>query len=266
MIQDWLLSYDLYSWQIFGILIFAGFAVGIINTMAGSGTVLTFSILMALGIPAPMANGTIRLGVIMQTGTAALRFHKNNKLDVKKGIILAIPVIIGSVIGAIIAVNMPHALFEKIIGVSLLILLVFIIFDPKKWLVEQKEKTNKKVSVFQFILFLFVGLYGGFIHIGVGIFLLSSLVLQVGYDLVKANALKVFIVFLYSPFALAVYVFGGQVEWMLGLVAAIGNFAGGYVGSNLAIKKGASFIRVLLIVIVVIFSGHLLGVWSAIFN
>ncbi len=265
MLESFLSSFDLYSWQVFLILIVAAFAVGIINTLAGSGSVITFSLLVALGIPAPMANGTMRLGILLQTSTAAIRFYRNGKLDIKKGLKLSIPVITGSICGALIAVNIPHDLFEKIIGVSLLILLFFIIFDPKKWVEEQKEKTRKKVGFVQILLFFLVGIYGGFIHIGVGIFLLSALVLQAGYDLVKANAIKVFVVFMYSPFAIAIYVLDGQMEWILGLVAAIGHFAGGLVGSHLAIKRGSGFVRILLIVIVLIFSGHLLGLWDAIF-
>jgi len=264
MLSDWLTSFNLYSWQIFGMLILTGFSVGIINTLAGSGSVIAFSILMALGIPAPMANGTIRIGVVMQTATASFRFFRNSKLDLKKGLILGIPIVIGSISGALIAVNMPHDLFEKIIGGVLLLLLVFIIFDPKRWIQEQQEKTKKKVSALQFLIFLFVGMYGGFVHIGVGIFLLSALVLQAGYDLVKANALKVFLVLLYSPFALGIYILDGQVEWVLGLVAAIGNFAGGWVGSQLAIKKGSKFVRGLLILVILVFSGHLLGIWRAV--
>jgi uncharacterized membrane protein YfcA len=265
MLESFLSSFDLYSWQVFLIMIAAGFATGIINTLAGSGSVITFSIMMALGIPAPMANGTLRLGVILQTATASFRFFKKDKLEVKKGLILGIPVVLGSITGALIAVNIPHDLFEKIIGITLLALLFFIVFDPKKWIEEQKEKTSRKVGVLQVILFFLIGSYGGFIHIGVGIFLLSALVLQAGYDLVKANALKVFMVLLYSPFAVLIYVLDGQMEWVLGLVAAIGHFGGGLLGSHLAINKGAGFVRILLIFIIIAFSGHLLGVWEALF-
>jgi uncharacterized protein len=266
MLQAWLSSFDLYSWQVFGILIISSFFVGIINTLAGSASVITFSILMALGIPAPMANGTIRIGVIVQTGVASFSFFRNNKLELRKGLILGIPITIGSIIGALFAINLSHELFEKIVGVVLLILLFFLFFDPKRWIQEQQEKTKKKVSILQFLIFLLVGIYGGFIHIGVGIFLLTALVLQAGYDLVKANALKVFLVLLYSPFALGIYILDGQIEWVLGLVAAIGNIAGGWVGSQLAIKKGSNFIRGLLIIVILVFSGHLLGIWEAIAN
>ena len=78
--------------------------VGIINTIAGSGTVITYSLFMMLGLPVNIANGTIRLGVIMQTLASTLNFKKHNALDWKKGFKLALPVVIGSIIGAKVAV------------------------------------------------------------------------------------------------------------------------------------------------------------------
>ncbi len=181
MLTEFLSSFDLYSWQVFGILILAGFVVGIVNTLAGSGSVITFSILMALGIPAPVANGTIRIGVSLQTAIASFRFFKKDKLELKKGLLLGIPTVIGTLSGAFIAVNMTHEVFSKIIGGILLLLLFVVLFDPKRWIQERKEKTQKKISVLQIFMFLFIGLYGGFIHIGVGIFFLSALVNRMGF-------------------------------------------------------------------------------------
>jgi uncharacterized membrane protein YfcA len=116
---------------------------------------------------------------------------------------------------------------------------------------------NEKAHFVGTISFI-VGVYGGFIHIGVGIFLLSVLVLNVGYDLVKANALKVFLVLLYSPFALFVFIVGNQVNYTFGLISAIGNVLGGIVASRMAIQKGAGFIRWFLVSIILVFSVHLL--------
>lgn len=123
---------------------------------------------------------------------------------------------------------------------------------------EQIEKTKKKLSTTQYLLFFFIGIYGGFIHIGVGIFLLSFLVLNTGYNLVKANALKVFIVFLYSPFALAVFIFNNQVDYRLGLISAIGNVFGGILASRLTINRGVKFVRWFLVLIIIVFALKLL--------
>mgnify|MGYP006305544651 CR=1 FL=1 len=251
---------NIYSWEIIAVLIFAGFLVGIVNTFAGSGTVISYSLFMLLGLPANFANGTIRLGVIMQTLAASLNFRRQNVLELKKGLILAIPTVLGSVAGARIAVEINEDLFEKIIGTVMLFMLFFIFYDPKKWIIGETEKTKKKPGIIQLCIFFLIGVYGGFIHIGVGIFLLAALVLVAGFDLVKANALKVFIVFLYSPFALAVFMFNDQIHYGMGLISAIGNIFGGLLASQFAVNWGAKFIRWFLIIIMIAFTMRLFGI------
>ena len=98
----------------------------------------------------------------------------------------------------------------------------------------------------------FVRLYGGFIQVGVGYFLLMSLVLGVGYDLIKANAVKNLIVFLYAIFALLVFIINGQVNWLYGLLLSIGSVIGALIASYLAVKKGAGFIRAVIVVSVIL--------------
>ena len=116
------------------------------------------------------------------------------------------------------------------------------------------------------MLFFLIGIYGGFLHIGVGIFLLSALVLNAGFNLVEANALKVFLVLSYAPIVLLIFIINGHVDLLVAIFAAIGNVFGGLLGANLAIKKGAKFIRVLLVIIIVVFSFHLLGFWTFLFS
>ncbi len=239
-------------------LIVAGFMVGIINTLAGSGTAITYSLFMFLGLPANVANGTIRFGVIMQTLASSLTFYKGGKLDARKGLWFSIPVIIGTVLGAQIATHIDHEVFEKVLAVIMLGMIVFIFYDPKRWLQEQVQKIKHRITGLQVLLFFGIGLYGGFIHIGVGIFLIAILVLNAGYELVKANALKVFIVFLYSPFALGIFMFNHQVDYRLGLISAIGNVFGGIVASRFAIQKGANVVRWFMMVVIILFSIKLL--------
>ncbi|MCK5170154.1 MAG: sulfite exporter TauE/SafE family protein [Bacteroidales bacterium] len=234
--------------------------VGVINTIAGSGTVITYSLFMMLGLPVNLANGTIRLGVIMQTLASTLNFKRHNALDWKKGFKLALPVVVGSIVGAQIAVEINEAVFEKILAGILLVMLFFIFYKPERWLKNQVQKIHSKPTIIQLILFFFIGLYGGFIHIGVGIFMLSVLVLNAGYDLVKANAIKVMTIFLYSPFALAVFIMNDQVHYGMGLIAAIGNIFGGIVGSKMAISWGNSFVRWVLMIVIIVFSAYLLNI------
>ena len=247
------------SWLIVFALIFSGVFVGFINTLAGGGTIISIALLMVLGLPANVANGTNRIAVIFQNMTSAGSFAQQKVLDFRKGSWLALPTIIGSVIGAQLAVDIQEELFRKAMAIIMLVMLFFIIYKPSVWLKGQDKLVLRKVSVWQYIIFFFIGVYGGFIQVGVGYFLLAGIVLGAGYDLVKANAIKVWIVLLYTPFALIVFVLNGQVNWKYGLIHAIGNVTGAYIASKWAVSWGTNFVRWVIVVVILVFSSDLLG-------
>jgi len=243
-------------------LIVAGVLVGFINTLAGGGSIISLSVLMVLGLPANIANGTNRIAIAVQTLTATGSFRQQKVLDTRKGLILGIPALLGSVVGALIAVDINENIFEKAIGVIMLVMLVFILYNPKKWLGGREELLTKKTSITQVIIFFLIGVYGGFIHMGIGYFLLIALVFGIGYDLVKANAVKVFIVLIYTPVALAIFLIYGQVNWEYGLTLTVGNVVGALVASRMAVKKGVNFVRWVIVVVILLTSGHLFGLYN----
>lgn len=242
------------------LLIVSGLFVGFINTLAGGGTVISIALLMALGLPPAVANGTNRIAVIFQNLTSTYQFNKQQLLPWRKATMLAIPTIAGSVVGAYIATDINEDIFRKALAVIMLIMLVFIIVKPSVWLKERKELTVKKVTVVQYIIFFAIGIYGGFIQIGVGYYLLAAIVLGSGFDLVKANAIKVWIVLLYTLAAIIVFIIHDQVHWKYGLIHSIGNIAGAWFASKIAANKGVSFVRWVIIVVILIFSADLLGI------
>ena len=244
------------------VLIISGLLVGFINTLAGGGSIISLSVLMLMGLPAPVANGTNRIAIIVQTLTATTSFRQQKVLDSKKGWILGIPAIIGSVIGAWIAVDISEVILERAMAVIMLVMLVFMIYNPKKILYGREDLVEKKVSPLQIIIFFFIGLYGGFLHMGVGYFLLAALVLSCGYDLVRANAVKVFIVLMYVVVSFLVFIFNDQVYWKYGLVLTIGNVAGAYVASRLAVQKGVVFVKWVIVTVILVMSGHLFNLYD----
>ena len=110
------------------------------------------------------------------------------------------------------------------------------------------------------IIFFLIGIYGGFIQLGVGYFLLAGIVLGAGYELVKANAIKVLIVLLYTPFTIVVFLMNEQINWAYGLVMTIGNVAGAFIASRMAVKKGAAFVRWVIVLVILLTSAHLFGI------
>lgn len=250
------------EWYFILLVILAGFIAGFINTLAGSGSLVTLPLLIFMGLPATVANGTNRVGVLVQNLFSLESFRRNDALDWRGSWMLGLPAVVGSIIGAQIAVDLNEVLMRRVIGVVMVIMLVVILIQPKRWLEGMLEKIDSKPSLWQILLFFVIGIYGGFIQAGVGIFLLSGLVLSVGYNLVRANAVKVGIIFLFTIAALGVFVLNDQVDWQIGFVLAIGNMFGGWIAAKVAVKRGATWVRTLLLLVIVVSAANLLGLFD----
>ncbi len=244
------------------LIIVSGFVAGIINTLAGSGSLITLPLLELLGLPLQVANGTNRIAILFQNIVGVKGFSDQKVLD-KNGVIqFGIPSISGWVIGSFLATIISPELFRSIFGYIMLFMLFVILIRPKKWLVGEIIKLEGRPSLVQYLLFFLIGIYGGFIQAGVGIFLLSGLVLGAGYNLVHANAVKVGIVLISTIFTLWIFIIQGQVNLQAGLILAVGNMLGAWVGTRIAVKKGTIWIRRLLILIVTASSLKLLGIFD----
>lgn len=239
-----------------------GVLVGFINTLAGSGSLLSLPLLIALGLPANVANGTNRIGILMQSIVATSSFKKNKVFEWKEGLWLSAPAVVGSLAGAYFAIGLTNETMETAIGILLVIMFVLMIYKPNKWLKEQAGDVNAKPGVWQILIFFAIGFYGGFIQAGVGFFLLAGLVLGAGFDLIKANAIKVLIVLLYTPFALAVFMYNNQVNYLYGFILGIGNMIGAYLASRFAMGLGAKYVRIFLMVVLFVASLKLLGIYE----
>jgi uncharacterized protein len=249
------------AWYIYLAVIGAGFIAGFINTLAGSGSLVTLPLLIFIGLPANVANGTNRVGVLLQSLVGVGSFYRQRVLDLRGGLALVTPAIVGAVVGAQIAVNLNETVMRRTIGALMVAMLVVILVRPRRWL-EGRPEAARRPGWKQWLTFFAIGVYGGFIQAGVGIFLLAGLVLGAGYDLVRANAVKVLIVLGFTIFALAVFVLNRQVEWQIGLILAVGNMLGAWVGARTAVKRGAVFVRWLLIAVVAVSAAQLLGVFE----
>ena len=269
------------DWLIYIAVVFVGILVGFINTVAGSGSLLSLPLLIFLGLDANVANGTNRVGILMQSITAVGSYAKQKifKWDDNFWLII-FPTIFGALIGAFSASIVRSEIMEIFIASLLFFMLIILLISPKKWLKTEHNKTkesldiiillidnfiykNKKKELSKYnskkivwlitrffiniLIFFVIGLYGGFIQAGVGFFLLSGLVLSAGFDLLKANAIKILIVLIYTPFTLIIFAINNQIDYKLGLILGIGNIIGAYFAAKISVKKGAKFIRYFLI-------------------
>ena len=239
------------SWLLLAAVPITGFVAGFINTLAGSGSLLTLPILILLGLPANVANGTNRVGVLLQNIVAVATFRQRGVLDLTGSWKLVVPAVVGAVVGAELAVDLDEALMRRVIGVLMLVLLAVMVFKPERWIAGHATRREPRLLV-EVPLFFAIGVYGGFIQVSVGLFLLAGLVLGAGYNLVGANAMKNLIVLVFTAAALVVFVINDQVQWTLGLLLGAGQAAGAWVAAHVAIDRGAEFVRWTVIVIVVL--------------
>lgn len=245
------------------LLLLGGFAAGIINTLAGNGSAITLSLLIFMGLPADVSNATNRIGALAQTITAVFSLKRTPRTRVlfADSYWFFIPSIIGSVVGAFIAVEIDPGLLKLIIGGIMLLLLITLVTNPKKWDIATDTSKNRKTWVNAFLVFL-VAVYGGFIQMGIGIMLLSILVLIANYSLRDANIIKLILSLIFVMPAFFVFLYTGGMKWLPGITLAVGQGIGAVIGARyiLFLPKANLYVRWVLIVILTVSSIVLLRI------
>jgi uncharacterized protein len=233
-------------------LIVIGFIAGGINTIAGGGSLLTLPILIFLGLPPNIANGTNRIAILFQNIFTTAGFKSKGVITFPFSIYIGISALIGSIIGAQIAVDIKGDTFNKILAVIMVVIVFYMIFKSKLKLVDGLEKTAGKHLWISIVLFFFVGIYGGFIQAGVGFIILLILSSVNNLSLVKSNAVKVTVVLIYTIATVSVFIYNDIIDWKIGLTLALGNSVGGWFASRWSVDKGDALVRKFLIVMVIV--------------
>lgn len=239
------------------VLLGSGFAVGFINTIAGGATVISLASLMVLGLPFTVANATHRVAALFQTVASTGSFIRLKALHPRTGVKLGIPVLLGSVPGAWLAVVIDDTSFERVAAVALLFMLFAMVVKPGVWLSGKLTTPKMEPKWWQYFLFFGIGFYGGMIYIGIGYVLLAGLVLGTGFDLLRANALKAFIVMLYVPATLILFIMADLIHWQYALMLSVGQAAGALLAIRVSFKGGNEFIRWFMVVFILITLGEL---------
>ncbi|MBD3236331.1 MAG: TSUP family transporter [Candidatus Eisenbacteria bacterium] len=231
-------------WQV-PVLIAGGVACGIINALAGGGSFVTLPLLLMIGLPPQIANATNRVAIALQCGAGIATYHRSRVRPWRHLPPLAIPMVLGSLLGAYAAAYLDESLFRKLAAVLFGVMLVTVLVDPKRW---AQEHAIGRIRWYVYPIFFLMGLYGGFLQAGLGTLIITSLVLFGGFDVVRGNALKFALAFCFTVAALLMFAQAGQVQWITGLILAIGTMAGGVIGARLVIARGKKWVRIFVII------------------
>ncbi len=244
-----------YDWRLIALMLLAGLIAGFINTLAGGGSMLTVPALMALGLPADIANGTNRLAVFTQAATGSYRFHQEGKLDLGAVPGIAAPTLSGAVLGALAASYFPPAWLKPVLLGTMVTMALIMVLRPSAIAPEGAEPKRVKDSPQAFSGLFAAGLYGGFVQAGVGFVLLTVLAGSLHYDLVRSNALKLLCTLGFGAASLVVFALRDQIAWVPAMVLAVATSAGSALGVKYAVKAKPKQLKVLVLVLVVLACG-----------
>lgn len=249
------LEIDITTWLA---LVAGSLVAGIINTLAGGGSLITVPLLVLAGLPATTANGTNRIGVLFQNGVSTLRFRKEGFDGIQGAKPILPATIAGALLGATVASRMPAELFRQVFGVAMVLLLIPILRGARKPAADAPVEMRPGWA--NQLIFFGIGLYGGAIQAGVGIFLIAALS-RSGLDLVRANVIKVVLIGILTLVAVPVFVLHGQVDWRMASALVFGFGLGGHFGARAAVAGGERLIRPVLGVAVLALAGRMVGLY-----
>lgn len=234
------------------LLCLAGFFAGGVNTIAGGGSNLTLPLLMMLGLPADVANGTNRVGIWLQCITGVGAFDRHDALPRTAVVPVFIPTLAGGLTGALLAVALPNLYLKPVLLLCILTMAVVMLLRPDTMApppgTQARSPGDNRLAWWG----LFgAGVYGGFVQAGVGFILLAVLTAGLRYDLLRANALKMSCALAFTTVALGVFVAFGKVSWVPGLILALGAMAGAWLAVKIAVKISQAALRRILFVLTV---------------
>jgi hypothetical protein len=240
------------------LLFLVGLIAGTLNVLAGGGSMLTLPVLIFLGLPPTVANGTNRVAILIETMGTSWSFQRRGLIS-KEWLLVALPpAVLGAVLGTLAAVSIGEIALQRILAVILVGAAAWTVWHP----IRPPEETDVDLPAgarrWAYVAgFFLIGVYGGFIQAGVG-FLLLAATSVAGLNLIRGNALKVIVVLAFTPLALVLFAWNGKVDWAMGLALAAGNLLGGLTGVHLQVLKGHKWVRGVVTVIIILFAARLL--------
>ncbi len=242
------------------ILLGSGLVVGFINTLAGGGSAISLTIFMALGLPVQVANGTNRVAILMQNLSSTATFTRKKMIDWSSGLRLGIPAIIGTGVGAQIAVTMNQQVFRIYMAIIIIAVLIFTLAGNK--LFKRSGAEIRRIRPSHYFVFFLIGLNCGYIFVGTGYLVLLTTMGLLHLDIVKSNVIKNFIILLAIPFSLVVFIVNGDINYAYGLIHGAGNMVGAFLASHYAIGWGTKFLRWFMVAAVLVCLADVVGLIS----
>ncbi len=232
----------------------AGIAAGTINTVVGSGTLITFPTLLAFGYAPVIANVTNAVGLVPGSASGAYGYRRELRGQRRRAVPLLIASALGAVVGAVLLLSLPASAFKAIVPVFVGAALLLILVQPRlmRRLEGKRRVAHEHPGGPATAGSLITGVYGGYFGAAQGILLFAMLGLTVDDELQRINALKVLLGGLNNLVAGVIFVFAAHVAWAAAGMIAAGSLVGGVLGARWGRRLSPTALRVVIVIVGVV--------------
>jgi uncharacterized membrane protein YfcA len=229
----------------------AGIAAGTINTVVGSGTLITFPILIALGYAPVTANVSNTIGLVPGSASGAIGYRRELAGQRERVARLAIASLTGGVAGAVLLLSLPASAFKAIVPAFIVVALILIVAQPRLNGLLAARRTAGRVHVgpVAMVGVFLSGVYGGYFGAAQGIMLLAILGLSLDDDLQRINAVKVVLAGLVNLVSGVIFMFAAHVAWDVAALIAGGSTLGGVLGARGGRRLPAPALRLVIVAV-----------------
>jgi uncharacterized membrane protein YfcA len=234
----------------------AGLAAGTINTVVGSGTLITFPTLLALGVPPVTANVSNNIGLVPGSLSGAIGYRRELRGQRRRVLRLAVGSVIGAVVGAVLLLTLDEDAFAAIVPVLIVLGLTMVVLQPRitRWVAARRERSGEHPagdtgSWWVWPLVLLTGVYGGYFGAAQGILLMAVMGIGIQETLQRLNAVKNVLAMLVNLVAGTVFVFVAEVDWLVVALIGAGSVIGGQVGATVGRRLPDPALRVVIVVV-----------------
>ena len=245
------------AWEIVAILV-AGMAAGTINTVVGSGTLITFPTLLAFGVPPVTANVSNNLGLVPGSVAGAWGYRRELAGQRSRTLRLVSASVIGAFIGGVLLLSLPAGAFEAVVPVLILLGVMLVIFQPRLslWVARRAERRGTTLdhhgAWWVWPAVLLAGVYGGYFGAAQGVLLMGILGIGVAETLQRSNAVKNVLAAFNNGVAGVLFALVADVDWLVAGVIGVGAVCGGLLGARVGRRFPPLVLRIVIVVVGVV--------------
>jgi len=229
----------------------AGLAAGAINTLVGSGTLITFPVLLAFGYAPVTANVSNTIGLVLGNVSGAVGYRRELAGQRARAVRLGTTSVLGGITGAVLLLVLPASAFKAIVPVFIAMALILTLLQPRlgRWLLKREIDLERKGSVLVALAVYLTGVYGGYFGAAQGILLLAILGVALAQDLQRTNALKNVLVGLVNGVAAVYFAFAAHVDWGPAAIIACTSILGAQLGARYGRRLPPDALRAVIVVV-----------------